>query len=376
MEPIFNYLQADILPDNRIEARRIKAKATKSYILYGKLYKKSFTRPYLRCVTNRKACDVMKSLHYEECGNHSGARSLANRAITAGYYWPTMRTDSQNHVKLCDKCQQFAPVSHLPPILTDYFTKWVEVGAYQQVRDIEVCDFVWKNIICRFGVPREIVTDNGSQFISYDFKNFCDKFGIKLSFSTPQYPQANGQAESTNKTIINTLKKQLEVEKSEWVEKLPEILWSYRTTPRRSTGETPFSLVYGSELVIPIKTRLATARSEDPNEEQNNLELSFELDHLDEHQDRAALRIHSYQQQVTRHYNKKVRARVFKLNDWVLRHVFQNTREEGTRKLGPTWESPYQITEVVGRGAYKLRGLDGRELHNSWNALHLKQYHF
>ncbi|KAK0600831.1 hypothetical protein LWI29_018793 [Acer saccharum] len=177
-------------------------------------------------------------------------------------------------------------------VLTDYFTKWVEVGAYQQVRDIEVRDFIWKNIICRFGVPREIVTDNGSQFISFNFKNFCDKYGIKLSFSTPRYPQANGQAELTNKIIVNTLKKRLEAEK------LPEILWSYRTTPRRLTGETPFSLVYGSEAVIPIETRLASARSENPNEEQNSLELSFELDHLDERRDRAAIRIQSYQQQV------------------------------------------------------------------------------
>ncbi|KAK0589707.1 hypothetical protein LWI29_017611 [Acer saccharum] len=410
IEPIFNYLQADILPGDRTEARRIKAKAAKFCILYDKLYKKSFTGPYLRCVTPREAYDILKSLHQEECGNHSGARSLSNRAITAGYYWPTMRVDSQNHVKACDKCQRFAPMSHLPPgmlnsisapwpfmkwgmdivgklpaapggvvymlVLTDYFTKWVEVGAYQQVRDIEVRDFIWKNIICRFGVPKEIVTDNGSQFISFDFRNFCDKYAIKLSFSTPRYPQANGQAESTNKTIVNTLKKRLEAEKSQWAEKLPEILWSYRTTPRRSTGETPFSLVYGSEAVIPIETRLPTARSENPNEEQNNLELSFELDHLDERRDRAALRTQSYQQQVARHYNKKVNIRIFKLHDWVLRRVFQNTREEGAGKLGPTWEGPYQVTDIVGRGAYKLRGLDGRELHNSWNAIHLKQYHF
>ncbi|KAK1576582.1 hypothetical protein Q3G72_015094 [Acer saccharum] len=320
IEPIFDFLQADILPDDRAEARRIKAKAAKFCILYGKLYKKSFTGPYLRCVTPREAYDVLKSLHQEECGNHSGARSLSNRAITAGYYWSTMRIDSQNHVKSCDKCQRFAPISHLSPgklpaapggvvymlVLTDYFTKWVEIGAYQQVRDIEVRNFIWKNIICRFGVPKEIVTDNGSQFISFDFKNFYDKYAIKLSFSTPRYPQANGQAESTNKTIVNTLKKRLEAEKSQWAEKLPEILWSYRTTPRRSTGETPFSLVYGSEAVIPIETRLSTARSENPDEEQNNLELSFELDHLDERRDRAALRTQSYQQQVARHYNKKV----------------------------------------------------------------------
>ncbi|KAK4858496.1 hypothetical protein QYF36_017342 [Acer negundo] len=191
-------------------------------------------------------------------------------------------------------------------VLTDYFTKWVEIGAFRQVRDIEVRNFVWRNIICRFGIPREIVTDNGSQFISYDFKNLCDKYGIKLSFSTPRYPQANGQAESTNKTIINSLKKRSEAKKGQRAEKLPEILWSYRTTPRRSTGEMLFSLVYGSESMIPVETRLPTTRSKNPNEEQNSSELSFELDHLDERRERAAIQIQSYQQQVARHYNKKV----------------------------------------------------------------------
>ena len=85
MDPLLDYLRADILPGDRTEARKIKAKAVKFYILYGKLYKKSFTRPYLRCVDPREAYDVLKSLHYEECENHSEARSLSNRAIMAVY---------------------------------------------------------------------------------------------------------------------------------------------------------------------------------------------------------------------------------------------------------------------------------------------------
>ena len=155
-----------------------------------------------------------------------------------------MRSDSTSHVKRCDSCQRFASVSHLPPqrlrpilspwpfmkwgmdivgklptapgqhmymlAVTDYFTKWVEAEAYHQVRDREVKNFIWKNVICRFGVPKEIVTDNGSQFISFDFQDFCKEWGIQLSFSTPRYPQANGQAESTNKTVINIIKRRIE----------------------------------------------------------------------------------------------------------------------------------------------------------------------
>ena len=78
--------------------------------------------------------------------------------------------------------------------VTDYFTKWVEAKAYHQIRDLEVKKFIWKNIICRFGIPKEIVTDNRSQFISFEFQDFCKEWRIKFSFSTPRYPQANGKA--------------------------------------------------------------------------------------------------------------------------------------------------------------------------------------
>jgi len=252
MTPIVRYLTSDELPEDKNEARRLRAKAARFTIHDGKLLKRSFSGPYLRCVTPVEASHILSELHDGECGNHSGGRSLANRALTAGYYWPTMRSDSTSHVKRCDSCQRFASVSHLPPeqlrpilspwpfmkwgmdivgklptapgqrmymlAVTDYFTKWVEAEAYHQVRDREVKNFIWKNVICRFGVPKEIVTDNGSQFISFDFQDFCKDWGIQLSFSTPRYPQANGQAESTNKTVINIIKRRLEKAKGLWAD--------------------------------------------------------------------------------------------------------------------------------------------------------------
>ena len=76
--------------------------------------------------------------------------------------------------------------------MTDYFSKWIKAEAYRTIKDREVKNLVWKNIICRFGIPAEIVTDNGPQFISFYFQDFCDEWGIKLTFLTPRYPQANG----------------------------------------------------------------------------------------------------------------------------------------------------------------------------------------
>ncbi|XP_024010912.1 uncharacterized protein K02A2.6-like [Eutrema salsugineum] len=92
-------------------------------------------------------------------------------------------------------------------VLTDYFSKWVEADSYASIKDAQVEHFIWKNIICRHGVPYEIVTDNGSQFISTRFEAFCEKWKIRLSKSTPRYPQGNGQFEAANKTILDGLKR-------------------------------------------------------------------------------------------------------------------------------------------------------------------------
>ena len=85
----------------------------------------------------------------------------------------------------------------------------MEAKAYHQVCDREVKIFIWKNVICCFRVPKEIVTDIGFQFISFDFQDFCKEWGIKISFSTPRYPKANGQAESINKIVIKIIKNRL-----------------------------------------------------------------------------------------------------------------------------------------------------------------------
>ena len=104
--------------------------------------------------------------------------------------------------------------------------------------------------------------------------------------------------------------------------------------------------------------------------------LNHNLDTIDELRDKAHLHTALYQQKVAQHYNKNIRVRTFKIRDWVLHRVFQNTKEVGVGKLGPNWEGPYKITKVVGQGAYKLQVRDGYDIHNSWNATHLKLYHF
>ena len=125
---------------------------------------------------------------------------------------------------------------------TDYFTKWVEAELLANIRDAYAKKFIWRNIVTRFGVPRTLISDNGLQFDSKAFRRYCCELGITNRYSTPAYPQGNGQVEDVNKVIVNGLKKRLDDAKGRWVEELPHVLWTYRTTPRRSTGETPFAM--------------------------------------------------------------------------------------------------------------------------------------
>nr|CAN82734.1 hypothetical protein VITISV_028708 [Vitis vinifera] len=266
-------------------------------------------------------------------------RSLAHRAHSQGYYWSTMKKDAAAYVKKCDKCQRYAPIPHMPsetlkPVSSPwpFAHKWVEAEAYASIKDKDVTRFVWKNIICRFGIPQTIIADNGPQFDSIAFRNFCSELNIRNSYSTLRYPQ------NSNKP------------KDRWVEELPGVLWAYRTTPGRPTGNTPFALAYGMDAVIPIEIGLPTIRTEAAKQDDADAELGRNLDWADEVRESAAIRMTDYQQRAFAHYNCKVRPKSLKNGTLVLRKSREN-------------------------GAYHLQKLDGTPLLRPWNVSNLKQYY-
>lgn len=158
---------------------------------------------------NHRRGQVLQDIHEGTCGNHFGGRSLSNRVLMIGYYWSTMKQDPIRYVKKCDSCQRHVSMTHkpceviyptltpwlfmkwginivgkLPPTpgqkvillaLTYYITKWIEAKSFQHVCDKEVISFIHINIICKFGVPSEIICDHGSQFISDKIKHLCDE---------------------------------------------------------------------------------------------------------------------------------------------------------------------------------------------------------
>ena len=127
-------------------------------------------------------------------------------------------------------------------VTIDYFTKYVEAKLLSSITDKQVCQFIWRNIITRYDISRVIITDNGRQFVSKNTIQYCDRFGIQIRFSSVSRPQTNGQVESANKEILNSIKKKIEGVKGTWDEELPDILGASRTTVKEATGHTPFSL--------------------------------------------------------------------------------------------------------------------------------------
>jgi len=135
----------------------------------------------------------------------------------------------------------------------EYFMKWIEAEPVAHITTHKIQHFVRKNIVCRFGIPKRLVSDNGTQFASQQLGKLCTELGIKQVFTSVERPQMNGQVESANRVLLRGLKRRLDKAKGTWAEEVPRIVWAYHTTPQSTTKETPFILVYGSDAMIPVE---------------------------------------------------------------------------------------------------------------------------
>jgi len=161
--------------------------------------------------------------------------------------------------------------------ITDYFFKWAEAIPLREVKTSDLIKFTKNHVVYCFGVPWWIVHDNGPKFVSQAFQRFCNKFRIQSVSSTTYYPAANGLAEAFNKTIRKLPKKFISKSQRDWDDKLGECLWAYHTTMRTLMKVTPFSLVYGCEVILPLEIQIPSLcvalTMEMRNEEKHRLWL-------------------------------------------------------------------------------------------------------
>nr|GEX75014.1 hypothetical protein [Tanacetum cinerariifolium] len=275
MTPIMEYLKHGTLSEDKKEANKLRVKARQYELLEGVLYRRSFLKPWMRKV--KFLIDAM-----------------------------------------------------------DYFTKWIEAKAVVTITGSQVKKFVWDNIVCLFGLLGEIVSDNGKQFNDNAFKDWCEKLNITQRFASVKHPQSNGLVKRANMSLGEGIKARLGGGNKNWIEELPHIPWAHRTMIKSSHGDTPFSLTYGTEAVVPAEIRMPTHRNTIVDAVHNDEELLLNL-------------------------------------GFTRRKANEASHAVDGRKLDPKWEGPYEVTKALEDGAYKLRSMEETVLPQTWNIANLKK---
>ncbi|GJU05966.1 reverse transcriptase domain-containing protein [Tanacetum coccineum] len=180
-----------------------------------------------------------------------------------------------------------------------------------------------------------------AKLVDNPFKDWCEKLCIRQHFASVKHPQTNGLVERANRILGEGIKARLDARSKNYIEEPSHVLWAYRTMIKSSNGDTSFSLTYRTEAIIPAEIGMPTLRTTKVDLGQNNEALEINLDLLEEKREQAAIR------------EAKSKAKM-EIND--------ASHTEDTRKLGPKWEGPYEVTEALRKGAYKLRGHDERQL--------------
>ncbi|XP_061358794.1 uncharacterized protein LOC133302987 [Gastrolobium bilobum] len=177
-------------------------------------------------------------------------------------------------------------------VAADYFTKWIEAELVATITARKVQKFFIGKIVCRFGIPAIIITDNGTQFIDKKFRQMVADLGIRHKFAAVEHPQTNGQVESANKILTNGLKRRVEGCKGSWVEELDNVLWGYKTSVQSSIQETPFKMTYGFDAMLPVEVGEPTWRRKmilEENEDGNAEMMKIDLQLLEEERENVAM---------------------------------------------------------------------------------------
>ncbi|GKV14311.1 hypothetical protein SLEP1_g25206 [Rubroshorea leprosula] len=407
--PIIQYLK-----DQSIKvSRKTKMQALNYVLIEDVLYRRGNDELLLRCLGPDESFQMLSDVHDGICGAHQARIKMRWLIRRHGFFWSSVLKDCIAYAKGYKSCQIHGPLQRVPAselnsivkpwpfrgwaidligkvyppsskghsfiiVATDYFTKWVEAKPVKKVDQSNVIKFIKEDIIHRFGLPETITTNQGTVFVSHQVEAFAKEM-FRLLNSTPHYAQANGQAEASNKVVINLLEKMVDDNPRRWHELLSETLWAYRTSQRSSTKMTPFALTYGHDAVLPMELTARSLRVMI----QNNLQfgeydeaMMLELEDLEDSRLTALDRLQAQKLKVAKSYNKRVKGKNLVVGDLVWKAILPfGKKDHRFGKWSPNWEGPFRIHEVLRGGAYWLESLDG-ELHpRKINGIYLKPYY-
>jgi hypothetical protein len=252
-------------------------------------------------------------------------------------------------------------------VAVDYFSKWIEAKPLATITSVTIQKFFWQNIVCRFGVPKAITVDNGTQFDAETFKDFCDQIGTKIHFALVRHPESNGLVERANGIIMTGIMKLIfNQPRGKWPDELIKVVWSQNTTTSRSTCFTPFKLLFGDEAIT-LEEAKAGCR-----EHQDEANYHVAKDTIEGTRLQAVENINKYQAETIKWRDRKVRLKNIKPGHLVLRRV---ANPDTVGKLQLKWEGPFLVVSSSRPGSYRLKDMDGNDIPKSWNADELRRYY-
>jgi hypothetical protein len=236
--------------------------------------------------------------------------------------------------------------------------------------------FLEENILSRFGYPRKIVIDNAQAFKSMAMISFSQKYNIVLEHSTAYYPQGNRLDKSSNKSLINIIKKVLNENKRSWHVHLKYALWENRIGTKKTIGISPFQMVYGTGVVLPINLALPLMKLwQDEKEEPNHITRRInQLIEVQQHRVEVDEILQKYQDDMKTLFDRKTKNREFLLGDLVLRW---DARKEDSVKHGKfdhIWYGTFRVATSEGKKSFLLEPLDGKIFNAPVNGRYLKHY--
>eukprot|EP00253_Pinus_taeda_P018289 PITA_18289 len=323
------------MPRNR--SRKLKLKPAKFCILDSALFWKDHGGMLLNCLVEEEAKRVVEDFHRGDCGGHLFWKTTANKILRAGYYWPSLFSDVYKAVKNCHECQIFQGKQKLQPLPL----KPIDVSAPFQQWGL---DFLGEIHPASLRQHRWILTttDYFTKWIEAIPTRQAMDANISLGHSTAYHPQGNGLAESSNKSLVNIIKKLLEISKKGWHKKLINALWADRVSQKKSIGMSSFELVYGTDtifptsLVVPVVKLLQEAGSEeDPMQKRIN-----QMIHLQQTREEVFQNNCKLQERIKKIYDWKAKADTFQLDEVVLRWDARHEDKGKHGKFENLWKGP------------------------------------
>lgn len=328
---------------------------------------------------------VMDMAHNSIMGGHLGAQKTINKVL-GNFYWPGVNGDVTRYCRSCDVCQKTiskgkmtrVPMQKMPLIdqpfkrvaidlvgpihppsesghryiltLVDYATRYPEAVPLRHIRTEDVAEAL-VDIFSRLGVPQEVLSDNGTQFVSDCMKEVARLLSVKQLRTTPYHPMCNGLVEKFNGTLKAMLKRLCSEQPKQWHRYINALLFAYREVPQESTGFAPFELLYGRTVRGPMQILQELWTKEGtPDEVKTSYQYVFELrDRIEETLKIAREGLERSQRRYKHYYDRKTRRKNLKVGDKVL--VLLPT---DNNKLLMQWKGPYEIQEKVGMCDYRI----------------------